>query len=203
MGAEITHEFISSIPDSEEADLIKPQAHWNAKHKIKNLLGYELVKEKDLPAGTTTYTFDDLDGDTDLEYLFEFDLDIVGSGFTGIVVRPNNITTQQGGMSSYAYNGGVGRDASYTWIPLGWYFYAENHRMIGTNKIYAKTGVARVFRVENCVPNNGSGHYGLQNIVLWWNDTTTNITSLVVVCRSGGSFSGNIKLWKKIPIIPI
>ncbi len=43
----------------------------NADHKITKMLGYELVEEKILPAGTTSCTFSNLDGDTDEEYLLE------------------------------------------------------------------------------------------------------------------------------------
>jgi hypothetical protein len=201
MGAEITHEFISSIPDSEEADLIKPQAHWNAKHKIKNLLGYELVEEKDLPAGTTTYTFDELDGDTDLEYKFEYDLDVIGSGFGGIVIKPNNITDDQGGTGFYVYNGGHGEDNTFTLLPLGWYFYSEDHSEYGELQIFAKTGRYRRFRGAANVPINANNHYGFYQLLHWWKNTADNITNIVVACRTGGSFSGNIKLWKKIPTI--
>lgn len=198
----IYHEFESQVADEETEGLIKPQAHWNAKHKPYKLLGYELVEEKNLPAGTTTCTFSGLDGDIDDEYLFEFDLSIIGSGYTGIALLPNNISTNQSGFWAYHYNGNSGQDASFNWIPFGYYFYAENHDTVGSVIIRAKTGLKRRFIIKNYIPVN-NGHFGMVDGVFIWNELVTKITSFVLACKTGGSFSGVIRLWKRLPIIPV
>jgi len=44
---------------------------WEKAHKITNMLGYELVEEKSVPAGSTQIVFTGLNGDEDEEYLIE------------------------------------------------------------------------------------------------------------------------------------
>jgi len=174
-------------------------ADLNADHKITNMLGYELVEEKDLPAGTTTCTFSNLDGDSDVEYLLEGDISIIANGADRLIyLYPNNVSSGFSGSRHHIYqSGSIGYESLSTFyvVANGWNSDSNNHFDC---KILAKTGVMRLFKSEtiDAIPN----HNGGQTINCVWSDTITNITSLVLLITSGGSFSGKIRLWKRIPI---
>jgi hypothetical protein len=68
---------------------------------------------------------------------------------------------------------------------------------IGEMKLFAKTGKPRLgySRVVSLGPSNVMN--GMSSFR--WKDSVTKITNLVFV-HEGGSFSGTVRLWKKILI---
>lgn len=165
----------------------------------KILLGYELVEEKNLPAGTTTCTFDGLDGDVDEEYLIEFNVTstiTIKDKVFGIL--PNGITTNLFTNIFRNWDSGTGRVSVNTLLGvINHGEVGETLYQIGEMKLFAKTGKPRLgySRVVSLSPSttmNGISSFR-------WKDSETKITNLVFL-HEGGSFSGTVRLWKKIPI---
>lgn len=165
----------------------------------KILLGYELVEEKNLPAGTTTYTFDGLDGDVDDEYLIEFNItSTITKNDKVFGILPNGITTNLVTNIFRVWEGGTGRMSVNTLLGV------INHGNVGQTlyqsgemKLFAKTGKPRggYSHVVSLSPSdtmNGMSSFR-------WNDSVTKITNLVFL-HEGGSFSGTVRLWKKIQL---
>lgn len=193
------HEFQSEIEDSEVEGIIKPQAHWNAKHKPVKLLGYELVEEKVLPAGTTTCTFSGLNGDEDEEYLIEFTGTVVtSSGDTIVSVKPNNdVGSNYLAIHHGAYRGNSHFSEDYSVLALGSTHYQVTSICKSKTFISAKSGVNRFFSSNIQRHNLGKLLDSICSGV--WLNSVDNIISLVIA-SSSGSFNGNIRLWKKIPL---
>lgn len=193
------HEFESQVVDDETEGLIKPQAHWNAKHKPYKLLGYELVEEKKDFSGVSNVTFDGLNGDEDIEYLFEYILSVAnGKPDPMLFIRPNSISS--------GYNSQLTRN----WLNTGNALYNTTLLLLSTHgikgatiyqygnvKIYAKTGLPRLSIGEGVSISSTESMTLRSGGVLI--DSVTNITSFLFGIESS-TFSGTIRLWKKIPI---
>lgn len=165
----------------------------------KTLLGYELVENKNLPAGTTTCTFDGLDGDVDEEYLIEFNItSTITKHDKPIGILPNGIRTNL--ATSFFRNWGSTQGSGsvsnmlclLTHGTVGQTLYQS-----GEMKLFAKTGKPRLGygRVVSYSPSdlmNGISSFR-------WNDSETKITNLVFL-HDGASISGTVRLWKKIPL---
>ncbi len=165
----------------------------------KTLLGYELVEEKNLPAGTTTYTFDGLDGDVDEEYLIEFNITSTITKQDKVLgILPNGITTNLVTNIFRNWEGGQGSLSVNTLLGVINHGEVGNTLyQIGEMKLFAKTGKPRLgySRVVSLGPSNVMN--GMSSFR--WKDSVTKITNLVFV-HEGGSFSGTVRLWKKILI---
>lgn len=163
----------------------------------KTLLGYELVEEKNLPAGTTTCTFDGLDGDVDEEYLIEFNVTCtIAIQDKSIGIFPNGVTTNL--MSSIIRNWESGQDRRSINTSLCLIYHGlvgDTLYQNGEMKLFAKTGRPRLGYGRMA----SSAATGVMNATssCRWNDSETKITNLVFR-HEGGSFSGTIRLWKKI-----
>jgi hypothetical protein len=189
---EIRHKTISTPDNQIDGD------DWNDKHNVTPmLLGYELVEEKVLPAGTTSCVFDGLNGDVDEEYLIESsNVTTVapGSADYSLRVLPNGVITEQKLVLSRAR-----QDQIFKWTDTVFsvMISSYNQQFVGrfTAKIFCKTGGYRYVKGESFVIS--SGYYDNQNFAGYWSNTTNNITNLTVNI-SGGSFSGTIRLWKRI-----
>ena len=170
---------------------------WNDEHKIVNMLGYELVEEKILPAGTTTTTFSGLNGNEDGEYLIEAELNIEGSTDTWLWVTPNGITTNQGYDYYMWWNGGGGRNSNENAARM--FLVRGTGTFCNINaKLKPKTGVPRIMHTDSASFKDQSSRTGYI-ARSYWSDTTTIITSLVIN-TSGSPFNGKIRLWRRIPI---
>lgn len=192
------HEFECEVADEEIEGIIKPQAHWNARHKPVKLLGYELVDEQDVE-DVSSVTFSDLNGDEDCEYLLEYDFVPGGiSSTTFLNIQPNGLSTN---LSSITFGfGDIGGNnhggTSYPYVPIG-VIHVNNIRVSGHCKIKTKSGNVRTFSSElHDITSTQSQWYFLKGL---WRDTSTNITSLVLTLIDG-SFSGIIRLWKRLPL---
>jgi hypothetical protein len=45
VASDITHDFVSVVPDGTTPGLVKPQAHWNAKHKVTSIDPADVVQD--------------------------------------------------------------------------------------------------------------------------------------------------------------
>lgn len=200
MAIEIKHLFESNVPDGEDNNLVQP-SDWNANHVLSGGGVFrvpQLIEEKTLPAGTTSVTFSGLDGDSDKEYLCEFNLIIVlGNGGAGLIWKPNNSSSNQdavqhryhstwdgysgGNVSRLVYQGTTG-DTVYC---SGYFIFN------------AKTGSIRTWRGHSTSyissPTLGHSNSGV------WTDTGTNLTSIVIL-PDVGTFSGTIRLYKMVDL---
>jgi hypothetical protein len=189
----ITHKKVSSEVSPVNC------GDWNANHDIKNLMGYILVEERGLPAGTTTTTFSNLDGDTDEEYLLEYIVTINCTDTDGVIfVRPNNLNS--------GYNCMGERWWDTTGDPVKWttYFAFSRHGLTGQTLyqsgkciLQVKSGMVRFFKGRSICNGPTETLMTLSGGILA--NTTDNITNLVVGFDKG-SFSGTIRLWKRIPV---
>lgn len=184
------------IPTTEDKVTLED---WTDPHDITNIGGlWELVEKKTIAPGGTSCTFSNLDGDSDKEYLCEFNLIIVlGNGGTGLIWKPNNSSSNQdavqhryhstwegssgGNVSRLVYQGTTG-DTVYC---SGYFIFN------------AKTGGCRTWR--GCSTSYISGPTLGHNNNGVWTDTETNLTSIVIL-PDVGTFSGTIALYKKIPL---
>jgi hypothetical protein len=189
----IKHEKVASIENKVR------RADWNDEHKITNMLGYELVEEKDITQGVGSVTFSDLDGDVDEEYMIEGDLAIVcGGGVdTHICVQPNSDT----GNNYYTQSNGAYNTTAYLQaqsnMELGMTFWAESGRIRFKGNLYTESGR---FRDLDSFFSGKSQSYQFKGWnYAYWVDTTNNITSLDILANSG-SFTGTIRLWKRIGV---
>jgi len=189
----ITHKKVSSEVSPVNC------GDWNANHDIKNLMGYILVEEKNLPAGTTTCTFDGLDGDVDEEYIIEGQITTANALNPEISMRINNDSG-----NNYIRTGFYQDDAQFN----GEHITTSSFRLsivpttsithqVFTAKILARTGFMRCIDLKSVGDNTSTTKRMSINLGKWTN-TVDNITSITCLCST--TFSGTIRLWKRIPV---
>jgi hypothetical protein len=152
--------------------------------------GLEFMDIIEVAADTTSVTFGiggdgaigrSLDGDIDEAYVIEFYIPAPLAGTPDYAVKPNNISTNQ--VSARRYHGTSASTANTT--DVGWIFnrQAPNARHTsGTIEIQAKTGKPRAYQTDaviGAIPEDINNVWTSGNAG-WWNDTTTNITSIVI-----------------------
>jgi hypothetical protein len=120
-----------------------------------------------------------LDGDADGDYEFEGQLLLTGSASGNhVTMRPNGVATDQ--VSTFLYASGVGvASAVDTLLYMDFPTNTADSVMTVKGTMTSKTGRNRIY---TCVGagrlTDGSGH--MTNIIGYWTDTATAITSLVV-----------------------
>jgi len=165
----------------------------------KKLLGYELIEKKELAAGTTSCTFSNLHGDSDIEYLLQF-TGILNITDSTLLLRFNNSATGYLGSGSVVRNGlttyqAYGYDSNG--LPLaGTPWSNTNPYTFFESKLIVKSGNPRLGR-SSFVQR---GTYGVGGkLFSTWGNTSDEVTSLVIV-PANGSFSGIMTLYKKFLI---
>ncbi len=189
-------------------DVDKPNCEdWNADHvisEVEEASGWQLVEEKEVPAESTTTTFTGLNGDADGKYKLEYELDIVSGGFERFLkMQPNNDTVAgyRNAVHSFSYAGGSPGHTSliakggHVFL-LGSTWSDANTKIEGEAIIRAVSGKRRKMEVK-VSQSYDDNNFGEDNVLTYWLDTSSNITNLVLLL-SGGTFSGNIKLYKWI-----
>lgn len=158
-----------------------------------------LIETKNLPPGSTTSTFSDLDGDSVEEYLIISKLNIISSGSDKMVyLKPNNTTPNF--MSRLYHNDSakvVGANAFNFWFIFSSIF-SEDTSGVSYFRLYPKSGRNR--QIIGTSEYLSTTHHSQQRSSGSWTNNTDNITSIVIECQSGGSMSGEIKLYKIIEI---
>lgn len=168
-------------------------------YKIVNMLGYELVKERILPAGTTSVVFDGLDLKTDEEYLIEFNVLISNPSFPyNLYLRPNNSSSNLRSVIGYFYSHPESGQKSYTdKVPLAYGNTPANPLYIkGKCTVEILPNNYKSFIGESSIDSSREVNRCMFSSLV---SNTNNLTSLTCTCTSG-TFSGTIRLWRRIPI---
>lgn len=195
------HEYESEVADSQVEGIIKPQAHWNAKHKPVKLLGYELVKEEKITTGQSSVTFTGLAGNTDKEYLLEFKLKQSVTGTNAVLyVQLNSISTGYYGEVTRWW-GGNGDVVNYTTV-FGIVRHGSNGQALYQNgkvEIDAEVdGDFPRFYDGSCVSKSPTETVkGICGGTL--DESVTEVTS-IKLGTDQGTFIGTVRLWKKLPL---
>jgi len=144
-------------------------------------------------------TFDGLNGDVDKKYIIEFEGSMANqSPDMNIILKPNNISTNQMSSSFRQYTTNYDRMSSTNLILCGGGFQTA---LTGNFKseFDAKSGKNRRI-ITNYNYEDVTGNYSLGgegNGV--WRDMTTIVTSLVIA-TTAYTFSGTIKLYKMVDV---
>lgn len=171
----------------------------NAKHKSFNLLGYELVEEKKDLSGVSSVTFSGLNGDEDIEYLLEVNgLMLNGATDNQLYIVPNSANSGLHSIVSRSY--GSGTDSTYyTRMSLLRCGFSKNNNVTLKCYIPSKSGRIRIGRcVFSSVAYDITGIIDGNSTIVFANSVDV-INSLSVLCLNN-SFSGDMLLWKKIPL---
>lgn len=173
---------------------------WNANHTITGGGTFQIPKliETKSPSNDSSITFSNLDGDTDEIYLCEFRLIItLGSGGASLIWKPNNLTTNQDAVQHRYHNTWDG----YSGGNISRLVYQGSNGDVitcsGFFKLYAKTGLKRTWSGQS-VGHSSNPTLGHNNSGVW-TDTSTNLTSIVVLPDSG-TMTGEIKLYKMVDL---
>jgi hypothetical protein len=164
-----------------------------------------LISETDLTSTQNSITVNGLDGNTDLTYLINTRIVSATSGCS-YGIRPNNISSGVYGNVSNGSNGGgptnyVARDTSQTFLNIGSNGASAGNTNYSSGILYAKTGFSRML-LQNMSTGMAPSSISVSDTMnrsTVWNDTTTNITSLVFVsdvvnCFASGS---HIEVWAR------
>lgn len=158
--------------------------------------GLTLVERKTITANTTTVTFSGLDGNTDGTYLLTGKI-INNSGAAPFyAMRPNGATTNL--KSNLAYNSGSGySQANGT---TGRIFFSQANGTANTFQqiIHAKKNTHSIAQPAIAMGSftafDGSNQ-AIPAFTGWvWDETSTNITSLDIVCESANGIGDGSEL---------
>ena len=167
--------------------------------------GLTLIENKIFTADATSYEFAGLDGNTDGTYVIEAELiGLIGSQIE-YYLRPNSISTnmQSRRNLNYANLGDSTGDLSHLMLHWVYGHATDTYTPVGivTAKLRAKCNANSVARVRSYAAVGG-----LKGTIYWgifaagggWNETSTNITSLLVISpTANGIKSGStIQLYK-------
>jgi hypothetical protein len=165
----------------------------------KILLGYEFVDEKNLPAETTSVIFDELDLETDGGYLIEFNVLISNPSFPyQLYLLPNNSSSNLRSSIAYFYSSPGSGTRSFTdKVPLAHCNTPDNPLYIrGKCTVERLPNYYKSFMGESSVDSSREVNRCVFSSLV---SNAINLTSLTCTCTSG-TFSGTIRLWKKILI---
>lgn len=175
---------------------------WNANHTITGggtVRIPVLIETKTLSAGTTTTTFSSLNGNNDEEYLIKGEIQYAGtsSGDNWLKLSPNASDSNCKSVGFWVDSGGHGQLTGQDYFYIAGNLSQNNPPVSFITTFNAKSGgVARVMMSNMIV---GTTKINMTRTGGIYNDTSTNITSLVVSLGSG-SFSGTIKLYKMVDL---
>jgi len=151
-----------------------------------------LIESKDFVNQTTDYTFQNLNGDADSSYIIEFDYIIAGTSDRSVALLPINANTANFNSSFFRAQG------TPNVAGLGFILNPADYgygRQWGWIEVRAKTGAYRVSNGFGWIARTTDSR--LSSIIeTTWSDTTLNITGLTLKISSGGSITGNIKIYK-------
>jgi hypothetical protein len=132
-------------------------------------------------------TFSSLNGDTDKLYLLTFYLKIGGPSAAAYSVsfKPNNVATNQLSLGSSTSTSAtsVGSYAS-SWTITSMLKGSEYYGQI---LIHADKASQRMFSLKGAAYTAAGGVF-IQDDMMYWNETSTNLTSIVLAGSSTGNF---------------
>jgi hypothetical protein len=146
----------------------------------------ELIETINVSADTNLLTFADLDGNADDRYFMEFDL-LTGASL--ITVRPNGLTTNLTSNGTYVVPTAGGSINFFQDTLIDLLVGAGGIEVIsGKIEIYARSGKKRFFRVTASAFQGAPDNRSIMGeTVGMWDDTTTNLTSIIITTNSGGN----------------
>lgn len=210
MTISIKHNFVSGKEDGDDATKIQP-SHWDAEHNISGIPFNGLIGSKvkvpvfietKTPSGDSSITFSGLNGDSDIEYIIEGDVDWsdVSGGDVSLRMTYNSIE------SNYQTTGGryvAGThevsNKSYQEIIMGGWSAACSSWFITNVKV--KTGTIKMGYVQSgCYDISGHTTTNIyQTSQIYCDNTADNVTSIVLT-GVNGKITGTIKLYKLVEV---
>ena len=164
-----------------------------------------LIYETDLTSTQDSITVSGLDGNTDKEYMIVTRIVSATSGCS-YGIRPNNISSNSfGSIVSGSMGGGptyfTSRDTVQTFMNIGSNGSSAGNTAYFHGFIFAKTGVSRMLlgNASTGMAPSSISITDTQTRPTVWNDTTTNITSLVFVSDVSNCFAtgSHIEVWAR------
>jgi len=206
MVLEITHpEKPTEIDKIDDNDYMLPHAINGVLPDFSSFPGMKaripiLIEEKNL-VNQGSFSFSNLNGDVDIEYLFSYHLflDNTNSSYDSLVyLNPNGLNTNS--ESNRGYHAGTGHGSQlYNRLLLAQGGWGRDSDVFGELNFYAKTGRIRIsYAIDGLVTTDLSNR-SIQYSVGRWSNTSTNITSFQiepVYCL----LNGTIKLYKLVDI---
>jgi len=164
--------------------------------------GFVKGYENTLAGAATSVTINNLAGDTDVEYRLEYRFINGGSGVCNYGVMPNNTSLaahqviNASNTTVSAKREGAGNEAIYFSVV---HYTGVGAISMGRCLIYAKSGYLRTALIQTAYNISGTTVNDLEVVGAVWNDTSSNITSLVVFAdvANGLGIGTYISLWKK------
>jgi len=166
--------------------------------------GLEFVDEIEGTADTTTVTFGTggngllnraLDGDVDESYILEFYFPVPDVD-TKYKLLPNGATTgfNAGGGYSGLSHPATSNNITETFWYLSRYATQSNNRTIaGVSTIQALSGKARSYQLEAAMGQIAGTNIYTETAAGFWNDTTTNITTLEITSTTTDDIKSGAK----------
>lgn len=150
----------------------------------------------------TSITISNLDGNTDEEYKLICGFVNGYNGVTGYQCRPNNDSGSNYGyqyMRALSTTLQAARSTSQAYIILGDGASLGDVSLCEMD-LYAKSGYVRTAIVKSLFNTSGTTVSQIRQIGYSWNDTSNNITSLVIYATQTNGFMGGtyIALYKKV-----
>lgn len=168
-----------------------------------NTSGWTLIEEHIAVADETSHTFTGLDGDTDNVYFLDWGIAKATTANNEIDLQPNgisiNLTWQGFGNANGAAPTGLG--TLTRWLLNQNNSGAGNEPMCGSLTLWARrnlSGAGRFFRATTLDYEGPTGMFARETSGKW-TDSTTNLTSLVVLSTvtNGIKAGSTISLWKR------
>jgi hypothetical protein len=170
-----------------------------------------LIESQIVPSHTQTVTFSNLDGDSDRFYLLKFKVKKNGGGSGtayNYYLRPNGVTSNLSSQQFFPFmtttggSSGVSTSSDASAITLFGTTYQIGY-WDGFVHISAEKTVPRLFNIRSDrYTDNAAGtiQLGLGRTSGRWNETSTNLTSLVIHCSqaSGIAAGSDFHLYKYI-----
>jgi len=152
----------------------------NVQGKVKGT--FQKIYKTTLTSAATSVTISGLDGNT--EHLYRLKIRGI-NGYAGGVnhqLRINNDSGSNYGMQKLEGNNSTSSAsrAVYDTVYLNWNVISQNNLFYSTILLYAKSGYVRTFLHENIDDISGTTVTAIVLRGNSWNDTSTNITSLVI-----------------------
>jgi hypothetical protein len=140
-----------------------------------------------------------LDGDVDEEYVCSYYIPPPGVGSFKWTLRPNGLTANQHSAANYGGASNGGNQESGILVLLDQFNSRENY---GTFTLLAKTGQPRFYTNSSVVAATGGSlsDYHSYDSGGMWNDTSTNVTSLVIGHNTAGNIlkaGARLVLWRR------
>jgi len=151
--------------------------------------GLKLLHHKYFDAPATTYTISGLKGDTERFYFIVFRLVNATAAVVRWQFRPNNTTDLQG-TKGFGFTGSQHGDFTATEPPFAVWNQSAGYSITGNMTILAKTGFPRVATAFSNRSDAWCLFLGSQ-----WNNTTDEITSLVLTADVANGIGAGSEVW--------